>query len=114
MSTNDALPHQEPEPKTPLPLITPARVIAAVCVIVPFIAVLWIPLYDKRKPEVAGFPFFFWWQLVWVLITASLMGLAYFVVSREDRVRRAAASPRPPAAAGDADTGDTGDEGVAL
>jgi hypothetical protein len=94
-------------------------VIAAICVVAPFVAVLWIPLYDKRKPEVAGFPFFFWWQLLWVLITAALMGLAYFVVSREDKARKAAVSPASPSAAGgtdtgDADHGDAGDEGVAI
>jgi hypothetical protein len=71
------------------PLITPARVIAAVCVIVPFIAVLWVPIYNRDTPELAGFPFYFWWQLLWVAITAALMGLAYFVVRREELARKA-------------------------
>lgn len=74
------------------PVVTPARVIAAVCVIVPFIAVLWVPIFDKDKPEVAGFPFFFWWQLLWVAVTAALMGLAYFVVRREELARKPAAA----------------------
>jgi hypothetical protein len=74
------------------PVVTPARVIAAVCVIVPFIAVLWVPIFDKDKPEVAGFPFFFWWQLLWVAVTAALMGLAYFVVRREESARKPAAA----------------------
>lgn len=70
------------------PVVTPARLIAAVCVIVPFVAVLWVPIFDKDKPEVAGFPFFFWWQLLWVAVTAGLMGLAYFVVRREELARK--------------------------
>ncbi|NUR60776.1 MAG: DUF3311 domain-containing protein [Catenulispora sp.] len=81
----------EYERSTRGPVVTPARVIAAICVIVPFVAVLWVPIYDKDKPEVAGFPFFFWWQLLWVAITAGLMGLAYFLVRREDLARKAAA-----------------------
>jgi len=86
------------------PVVTPARLIAAVCVIVPFVAVLWVPIYDKDKPEVAGFPFFFWWQLLWVGVTAALMGLAYFVVRREEVARKAvpvaaASAPAAPAAA---------------
>ena len=72
------------------PVVTPARLIAAVCVIVPFVAVLWVPIFDKDKPEVAGFPFFFWWQLLWVAVTAALMALAYFVVRREELARKPA------------------------
>ena len=79
----------ESEQSTKGPVVTPARLIAAVCVIVPFVAVLWVPIYDKDKPEVAGFPFFFWWQLMWVAVTAALMGLAYFVVRREEVARKA-------------------------
>ncbi|WP_194918761.1 DUF3311 domain-containing protein [Catenulispora rubra] len=79
----------EHELSTRGPVLTPARLIAAVCVIVPFVAVLWVPIFDKDKPEVAGFPFFFWWQLLWVAVTAALMGLAYFVVRREELARKA-------------------------
>ena len=71
------------------PVVTPARIIAAICVVVPFVAVLWVPIFDKDKPELAGFPFFFWWQLLWVAVTAGLMGLAYFVVRREELARKA-------------------------
>ena len=78
----------EHELSTRGPVVTPARLIAAVCVIAPFIAVLWVPIFDKDKPEVAGFPFFFWWQLLWVAVTALLMGLAYFVVRREESARK--------------------------
>ncbi|MEY9862208.1 hypothetical protein ABH935_007853 [Catenulispora sp. GAS73] len=81
----------ESELSTRGPVVTPARLIAAVCVIVPFVAVLWVPIFDKDKPEVAGFPFFFWWQLLWVAVTAALMGLAYFVVRREELARKAVA-----------------------
>lgn len=76
------------EPK--LPLVTPARVIAAFCVVVPFIAVLTVPIYDKAAPDLAGFPFFFWWQLAWVVATAALMGLAYYVIRKEELARKAA------------------------
>jgi hypothetical protein len=89
VSTNDPAPTNKSGPDISLPLLTPARVIAAICVIVPFIAVLWVPIYDKATPEVAGFPFFFWWQLLWVAVTAALMGLAYFVVRREELAHRA-------------------------
>jgi hypothetical protein len=81
------------------PLVTPARVVAAICVIAPFVAVLAVPVFNKRTPEVAGFPFYFWWQLLWVVITALLMALAYTVVHREELARRTAAPAAIPAQA---------------
>jgi hypothetical protein len=101
----------ENELSTTGPVVTPARLIAAVCVIVPFIAVLWVPIFDKDKPEVAGFPFFFWWQLLWVAVTAALMGLAYFVVRREESARKpsaaAAVAEQAPASVDEPEEGDS-------
>ena len=82
----------EYERSTRGPVVTPARVIAALCVVVPFVAVLWVPIYDKDKPELGGFPFFFWWQLLWVAITPALMGLAHFLVRREEAARKDASA----------------------
>ena len=76
-------------PEQSVPIVTPARVVAAICVIVPFVAVLGVPIYDKASPELAGFPFFFWWQLLWVGVTAGLMGIAYVVVRRDEARRNA-------------------------
>lgn len=84
----------ENEISTP-PRVTPARVVAAICVVVPFVAVLAVPLFNKRTPEVAGFPFYFWWQLLWVVLTAALMALAYVVVRREELARKAVPAAIP-------------------
>jgi hypothetical protein len=35
-------------------------------------------------------PFFYWYQLLWVPISAALSGVAYWLVTTEDRRRRAA------------------------
>lgn len=40
--------------------------------LIPFIAVLWVPFYNRALPEVAGFPFFYVWLFVWVVLTALL------------------------------------------
>lgn len=77
-----------------VPIVTPARVVAAVCVIIPFVAVLGVPLYDKATPELAGFPFFFWWQLLWVGVTAGLMGIAYAVIRRDEPGRKTVSAAR--------------------
>jgi hypothetical protein len=49
--------------------------------IVPFIAVLWVPFYNSVEPSLIGIPFFYWYQLLWVLISAVLI----YVVYRTDR-----------------------------
>jgi hypothetical protein len=43
----------------------------------PFVALLWPPLYARESPELVGFPFFYWYQFAWVLVTALLTALVY-------------------------------------
>ena len=69
------------------PVVTPARVGAAVCVIAPFVATLWIGSYNKTSPKLGGMPFFYWWQLLWVVITGVLMVAAYFLVQYDKKQR---------------------------
>lgn len=38
---------------------------------------LWVPLYNRVTPELAGIPFFYWFQFVWIIVTAVATGLAY-------------------------------------
>ena len=47
--------------------------------LIPFIAMLWPPFYNFREPALAGFPFFYWFQLLWVLITATLTAIVYWL-----------------------------------
>ncbi len=51
--------------------------------LLPFIGLLWVPFYDMREPALFGFPFFYWYQLAWVPVTA----LIAFVV-RAAAIRR--------------------------
>jgi hypothetical protein len=50
--------------------------------IVPFIAQLWVPFYNNPLPTLAGIPFFYWYQLLWVPLTAAILAIAYFVDER--------------------------------
>jgi hypothetical protein len=43
----------------------------------PFAGLLYPPLYAKHDPELLGFPFFYWYQLAWVPVTAVLTFLVY-------------------------------------
>ena len=45
----------------------------------PFLALLYPPLYAKDDPELFGFPFFYWYQFAWVVVTAVLTAIVYRV-----------------------------------
>jgi len=38
--------------------------------LVPFVALLWVPSYDRADPALFGIPFFFWYQMAWTLLGA--------------------------------------------
>jgi hypothetical protein len=46
--------------------------------LVPFIAILWVPFYASGEPALLGFPFFYWYQFLWILISAVLTAIVYF------------------------------------
>ncbi|MGI4978479.1 MAG: DUF3311 domain-containing protein [Janthinobacterium lividum] len=48
--------------------------------LLPFVGLLWVPFYNSAEPSLFGFPFFYWYQLLWVPITALLT----FVVWRSE------------------------------
>ena len=43
----------------------------------PYVGLLWVPIYASEEPTLWGFPFFYWYQLVWVPVTALLIGIVY-------------------------------------
>ncbi|HET6545349.1 MAG TPA: DUF3311 domain-containing protein [Rhodanobacteraceae bacterium] len=46
--------------------------LAGVCLIA-----LWVPLYNRAGPTLAGIPFFYWFQFVWIGVSAGVTALAY-------------------------------------
>jgi hypothetical protein len=53
------------------------RVAAYACLGLPFVAILWIPLYARTEPKLAGLPFFYWYQFAWIILTLALMATSY-------------------------------------
>jgi hypothetical protein len=47
--------------------------------IIPFIALCWPPFYNFNNPELAGIPFFYWFQLLWIVITAVITAVVYLL-----------------------------------
>ncbi len=50
--------------------------------LIPFVAVLWPPLYAHLTPTLLGMPLFIWYQFAWAVITAVLTIIVYFVRER--------------------------------
>ena len=44
-----------------------------------FVAVLWPPFYNRVDPTLIGIPFFYWYQLLWIILGAILTATVYFV-----------------------------------
>ena len=56
--------------------------------VIPFAAMLWVPSYNRIEPELAGIPFFYWYQLLWILLGAAIVVVVYTIETRMARARR--------------------------
>jgi hypothetical protein len=45
--------------------------------LVPFIIVLWPPFYNSVEPSWIGLPFFYWYQLACVILSALITAVVY-------------------------------------
>ncbi|MFF2212332.1 DUF3311 domain-containing protein [Streptomyces antibioticus] len=70
-------------------MVTPVRVVIALCLLAPFVAMLWVGSYAKTDPAYIGIPFFYWYQMLWVLLSTGLTMTAYTLWQRDQRARRA-------------------------
>jgi uncharacterized membrane protein len=61
------------EQHRPIPLAHPLRFL----LLIPFVAVLWVPFYNRLEPSVFGIPFFYWYQLVWVVLASIITVIVY-------------------------------------
>jgi len=47
------------------------------------VLVLWVPLYNRAEPTFIGLPFFYWFQLLLVLVGAALTVIIYFATEKK-------------------------------
>ncbi|MFI4970311.1 MAG: DUF3311 domain-containing protein [Lysobacterales bacterium] len=45
--------------------------------LIPFVATLAVPLYNLREPSLWGFPFFYWYLFLWMLLLPALIWFAH-------------------------------------
>ena len=69
--------------------LTPTKIIVSGILLVAIVVPLLVSTYDRRDPELLGFPFFYWYQLAWVFLCAALCWLSFWLLKRErDAFRR--------------------------
>jgi hypothetical protein len=54
-----------------------------VLLLLPFVGLLWIPFYNHAGPALFGFPFFYWYQLAWVPLTALITFIVWQAEKRK-------------------------------
>ena len=45
--------------------------------VLPYLGLCFPQVYARATPELFGFPFFYWYQFAWVILTAGMLGLVY-------------------------------------
>ena len=53
------------------------RTAGKLLLLIPYVALLWLPFYNDARPSLMGFPFFYWYQLLWVPLTSLILYVVY-------------------------------------
>ena len=53
--------------------------------LIQLVAIIWPAFYNKIEPTFIGIPFFYWYQLLCVIIGAVLTAIVYFATAHEPR-----------------------------
>ena len=69
------------------------KAVVAVLLAVAIIGALWVPIYAHTEPKLGAFPFFYWYQLILVPVTAILCWISYLLL-RTRPARKARHAPQ--------------------
>jgi hypothetical protein len=61
------------------------RIVVAALLIMPIVALVSVPTYSNASPHLWGFPFFYWYSLLWMFIETAMCSAAYVLVARARR-----------------------------
>ncbi len=50
--------------------------------LLPVLAVLAVPVFNRTGPALWGFPFFYWYQMLWVILCAAAAALVFLLEDR--------------------------------
>lgn len=58
---------------------------AGVLLLIPIVALMWVGSYNQEEPKLWGFPFFFWYQFLWVFLCSAMTWTAFKLVTAARR-----------------------------
>jgi len=64
---------------------TGAWVLITVLILISILGTLIVPIYARSSPYIGAFPFFYWYQLLWVPFVAVMMAICYLISTRGSR-----------------------------
>lgn len=53
--------------------------------LVPFAATLIPQIYARAAPALFGFPFFYWYQILWIVLSALIVWIVYAATRENER-----------------------------
>lgn len=65
-----------PSPSTPKPAPR-SRKPWRLLLVLPYLGLLFPQFYARATPAFFGFPFFYWYQLLWVILASALIAIVY-------------------------------------
>jgi hypothetical protein len=72
-----------PDPRNSAPPASAGLLaVAVVLLLIPIVALMWVASYSHDGPRLGGWPFFFWYQMLWVFIASACTYAAYKLVLR--------------------------------
>ena len=69
-------------PRRPRSLSAAAATLVAILLLIPCVALALVPTYSRETPRLWGWPFFYWYQVMWVLLPTLATYAAYRVIRR--------------------------------
>jgi uncharacterized membrane protein len=61
---------------------TGAWILVTILLLVAVLGTLIVPIYARSSPKLGSFPFFYWYQLLWVPVVALLTAICYLITTR--------------------------------
>lgn len=46
--------------------------------VIPYLAIFWLPSYNRVEPLAFGIPFYYWYQLLWVVLSTLVIAIVLY------------------------------------
>lgn len=65
-----------------MPKSRPRASLWRILLLLPVLAVLAVGYFNRQGPALWGFPFFYWYQMLWVILCSAIAGFVFLVEGR--------------------------------